>query len=251
MASDNSSPVVIRASGLVKRFGEGDAQVVALRHVDLSVPAQQLLVIMGPSGSGKSTLLHLLGGIEVPTEGAVSLEGVDLGALNDDALTLLRLRRIGFVFQAFNLLPTLTAQENVAFPLVLDGVPGAEADRRAREKLERVGVAHRAASYPATMSGGEQQRVAIARALVIDPAVILADEPTGNLDSVNGRQLMEMFRRLVDDLGCTVVMVTHELSLVQRADRVLILQDGQVRADLVPAQVTLDVLETLGKAIPS
>jgi putative ABC transport system ATP-binding protein len=235
----------------VKRFGEGDAQVVALRHVDLTVPARQLLVIMGPSGSGKSTLLYLLGGLEVPTEGVVSLEGVDLGARNDDALTLLRRRRIGFVFQAFNLLPTLTAQENVAFPLVLDGVPGAEANRRAREMLERVGVAHRAASYPGTMSGGEQQRVAIARALVIDPAVILADEPTGNLDSVNSRQLVETFRRLVDDLGRTVVMVTHELSLVQRADRVLILQDGQVRADLVPAQVTLEVLETLGKDSPS
>jgi putative ABC transport system ATP-binding protein len=251
MANDISSPVVIQARGLVKRFGEGDAQVVALRQVDLIVPARQMLVIMGPSGSGKSTLLYLLGGIEVPTEGTIFLEGVDLGALNDDALTLLRRRRIGFVFQAFNLLPTLTAQENVAFPLVLDGVPEAKANRRAMEMLKHVGVSHRAASHPTTMSGGEQQRVAIARALVIDPAVILADEPTGNLDSVNGRQLVETFRRLVDDLGRTVVMVTHELSLGQRADRVLILQDGQVRADLAPAQVTLDLLETLGKDNPS
>jgi len=243
--SDTPSPVVIRASELVKRFGEGDAQVVAVRHVDLTVPARQLLVIMGPSGSGKSTLLNLLGGIEIPTEGAVYLEGVNLAELNDDALTLLRRRRIGFVFQSFNLLPTLTAQENVSFPLVLDGVASAEASRRAREMLDRVGVGHRAASFPATMSGGEQQRVAIARALVIDPAVILADEPTGNLDSVNTRQLVDMFRRLVDDLGRTVVMVTHELSLVHRADRVVILQDGKIRADLPPAQVTLDVLETL------
>jgi len=243
--SDTPSSVVIRASELVKRFGESDAQVVAVRQVDLTVPGRQLLVIMGPSGSGKSTLLNLLGGIEVPTKGAVYLEGVNLAELNDDALTLLRRRRIGFVFQSFNLLPTLTALENVSFPLVLDGVPAAEASRRAREMLDRVGVGHRAASFPATMSGGEQQRVAIARALVIDPAVILADEPTGNLDSVNTRQLVDMFRRLVDELGRTVVMVTHELSLVHRADRVVILQDGQIRADLPPAQVTLEVLETL------
>jgi putative ABC transport system ATP-binding protein len=248
MASDNSSSVVIRASGLVKRFGEGDAQVVALRHVDLTVPARQFLVIMGASGSGKSTLLHILGGIEVPTEGAVYLEEVDLAGLDDDALTLLRRRRIGFVFQSFNLLPTLTAQENVAFPLVLDGVAADEANRRAREMLGAVGVGHRAASFPATMSGGEQQRVAIARALVIDPAVILADEPTGNLDSVNTRLLVDTFRHLVDDLGRTVVMVTHEVSLVQQADRVLVLQDGQVRADLPPSKVTLDLLETLAKA---
>ena len=179
---------------LTKTYGEGELRVEALGGVDLRVEKGELLAIMGPSGSGKSTLLHLLGGVDTPTSGQVFLEQVDLATLSDDERTIMRRRRIGFIFQSFNLLPTLTAEENVSLSLELDGMSTREARRRALAALELVGMARRKTHLPSMLSGGEQQRVAIARALVIDPAIVLADEPTGNLDSANGRQITALLR---------------------------------------------------------
>jgi putative ABC transport system ATP-binding protein len=186
---------------------------------------------MGKSGSGKSTLLHILGGVEVPSSGQVLLDEVDIATLNDDQRTLMRRRKIGFIFQSFNLLPTLTAEENVSLPLILDGCPTAEAKKRAQNWLGQVGVAHRSTHIPSTMSGGEQQRVAIARALAINPSLILADEPTGNLDSANGQQVMKLLRRLVADQGYTIVMVTHDSDVAAQADRLVRLNDGMVESE--------------------
>jgi putative ABC transport system ATP-binding protein len=245
--SDNGDKLVLEARRLVKTFGEGDSQVKALRGVDLKVPAQQFLALIGPSGSGKSTLLNVLGGIEIPSTGNVRLDTTDLTALDDDALTLLRRRRIGYVFQAFNLLPTLTAEENACFPLILDGVAAAHARQRARDILDKLGLTARRDHYPGTLSGGEQQRVAIARALLINPALILADEPTGNLDSTNALQIIDVFRRLVDEMGKTVVVATHDLSVAHKADRVVMLRDGTIQGDLSGREITLERLEVLLK----
>jgi putative ABC transport system ATP-binding protein len=187
-----------------------------------------MLAIMGRSGSGKSTLLTLLGGVDVPTSGQVLLEGRDLAAMDDDERTLIRRRRIGFVFQAFNLLPILTAEENVALPLELDGVPPQQAQERALKMLELVGLEARRDHLPGKMSGGEQQRVAIARALVIEPAILLADEPTGNLDSINSKRITQALRELVDQHGQTIVLVTHDAAVAEQADRVIHLLDGQI-----------------------
>ena len=245
--TNNGDKLVLQAQGLVKTFGAGASQVNALRGIDLKVPAGQLLALIGPSGSGKSTLLNVLGGIEVPSEGSVRLDNTDLTALDDDALTLLRRRRIGFVFQAFNLLPTLTAAENACFPLILDGIAAAEARKRALETLATLGLAARAGHYPGTLSGGEQQRVAIARALLINPALILADEPTGNLDSTNAQQIIDLFRRLVAEMGKTVVVATHDMSVAHQADRVVFLRDGNIQGDLSGPEITVDRLEVLLK----
>jgi putative ABC transport system ATP-binding protein len=245
--SDNGDKLVLKAQGLTKTFGEGDSQVKALRGVDLTVPSQQFLALIGPSGSGKSTLLNVLGGIELPSAGTVRLDDVDLTALDDDALTLLRRRRIGYVFQAFNLLPTLTAEENACFPLILDGVTAPDARKRAQDILDKLGLTARAGHFPGTLSGGEQQRVAIARALLINPALILADEPTGNLDSTNASQIIEVFRRLVDEMGKTVVVATHDLSVAHQADRVVMLRDGTIQGDLSGNEITLERLEVLLK----
>ena len=219
---------VIEVRRLAKSYGDGPLWVHALRGIDLAVRRGEFVAIMGPSGSGKSTLLHLLGGIESPTAGHVLLEGVDLSTMDDDARTLVRRRRIGFVFQSFNLLPAFTAEENVAMPLLLDGVGEAELQRRAAEMLEVVGMAHRRGHVPGTLSGGEQQRVAIARALVIRPAILLADEPTGNLDTANGAQVTTLLRCLVDEHQQTAIMVTHDPAVAARADRIVRLADGQI-----------------------
>jgi putative ABC transport system ATP-binding protein len=212
-------------------FGEGETRVEALKGVDFSVRKGEFLAVTGASGSGKSTLLHLLAGLAHPTKGRVIIDGVALIDLDDDALTRLRRRRIGIVFQSFNLLPVLTAVENVALPLAVDGVPRAAAEERARKALERVGVAHRAAHRPSEMSGGEQQRVAIARALVAEPVIVLADEPTGNLDSHNGEQVIRLLRSLKDEGGRTILMVTHDERHARSADRVLVLSDGRIVAE--------------------
>ena len=220
--------VAVEALGLRKEFGSGATRVEALRNVDLSLGEGEFVAVMGASGSGKSTLLHLVGGLDRPSGGVVRLGGQDLAALDDDALTLVRRRQIGFVFQFFNLLPILTAEENVALPLVIDGVDEKEAQRRSLAAMEAVGVAHRAEHRPSELSGGEQQRVAIARALVSNPVLILADEPTGNLDSVSGDQVISLLRRLADEHGQTILMVTHDAKDAAVADRVVFLKDGLV-----------------------
>lgn len=230
-AEQEGSMYVLEARDLRKSFGEGEAAVEALRGVNLGAQAGEMLAIMGRSGSGKSTMLTLLGGVDVPTSGQVLLEGVDLASLDDDGRTLVRRRRIGFVFQAFNLLPILTAEENVALPLELDGVPAKIALERAVKTLELVGLAGRRTHLPGKMSGGEQQRVAIARALVIEPAILLADEPTGNLDSANSKRITQALRELVDQHGQTIVMVTHDPAVAEHADRVVYLLDGQVERE--------------------
>lgn len=222
---------VLETRDLRKVYGDGEARVDALRGVTLNIEASQMVAIMGPSGSGKSTLLALLGAVDKPTAGQVILEGADLATLTDDQRTMIRRRRLGFIFQAFNLLPTLTAVENVALPLELDGVSGAEAHRRAREALDLVELKKRYDHLPGEMSGGEQQRVAVARALVIKPAVVLADEPTGNLDSVNSKKVTQLLRRLVDQEKQTVVMVTHDESVAKAADRLIRLRDGKVESE--------------------
>jgi putative ABC transport system ATP-binding protein len=225
------SPPLLEVRRLAVSFGEGSTRVEVLRGVDLDVARGEFLAVMGASGSGKSTLLHLIAGLAEPTAGSIVVDGVELVGLDDDRLTAMRRRRIGVVFQSFNLLPVLTALENVALPLAVDGVPRVEAERRGMAALARVGVAHRAAHVPSAMSGGEQQRVAIARAIVAEPVLILADEPTGNLDSANGDAVMLLLRALADDDGGprrSIVMVTHDADDAAAADRILRLADGRV-----------------------
>jgi putative ABC transport system ATP-binding protein len=218
---------VLETRNLKKVYGaDGEVSVHALRGINLQVRKGELLAIMGPSGSGKSTLLHILGGVETPSSGQVLLEGVDLATLNDDQRTIIRRERMGFIFQSFNLLPAFTAEENVALPLELGGTPSAEARRRAADTLRLVGMSHRRDHVPSAMSGGEQQRVAIARALVMRPALLLADEPTGNLDSANGRQVTALLRRLVTRDEQTIVMVTHDATVAASADRLVRMRDG-------------------------
>jgi putative ABC transport system ATP-binding protein len=222
--------VLLQALQVWKEYGaSGSVKVQALRGVDLRIEAGEFVAIMGPSGCGKSTLLHVLGGIDSPSAGTVLFEGADLGSLSDTERSLVRRRRLGFVFQKMNLLPTLSALENVALPLRIDGMRRGEAHERADEVLERVELARRARHFPHELSGGEQQRVAIARALVIQPAVLLADEPTGALDSANGRSILALLRRCADG-GQTVVMVTHDAAMAASADRVLSMRDGQIVA---------------------
>jgi len=222
---------VIETRKLTKQFGLGDVRVEALKGIDLHIGQAEFVAIMGPSGSGKSTLLSLLGGVDVPSSGQVLLEGTDLATLGDDARTLMRRRKIGFVFQAFNLLPTLTAEENVSLPLELDGVPATEARRRALQALELVEMSNREHHIPSKLSGGEQQRVAIARALAIEPALLLADEPTGNLDSRQTQLVTDLLRQLVDEHGQTIVTVTHDAEVGAAAQRVVLLRDGAVESD--------------------
>jgi putative ABC transport system ATP-binding protein len=223
-----SEALAVEVCELTKVFDAGDARVEALRGIDLAVRCGEFVSVMGPSGSGKSTLLHLIGGLDLPTTGTVKIDGTDLASLKDDTLTLLRRRRIGFVFQAFNLIDVLTAEENVALPLLIDGVSEPEAQRRAVEALEQVGVGHRRGHWPGKLSGGEQQRVAIARALVTGPLLVLADEPTGNLDTTSGDQVLVLLRRLADERRQTIVLVTHDARQAARADRLVRLRDGRV-----------------------
>lgn len=227
--SPAASEVTIAATGLVRVYKQGDELVNALRGVDVSVRRGEFLAVTGPSGSGKSTLLHIVGGLDRPDEGEVQLEGRTLSSLSDEELALVRRRRLGFVLQFFNLLPTLSARENVAFPLLLDGVP--DALERADECLATVGLGERGGHRPSQLSGGEQQRVALARALVTNPAVVLADEPTGNLDSLTGEDILELLRDSANR-GQTIVMVTHDARSASYADRSLRLVDGH----LVPSE---------------
>lgn len=241
---------VIETRGLEKAYGSDDTCVHALRGIDLRVQHGEFLAIMGPSGSGKSTLLHILGGVETPTEGQVLLEGTDLATLDDDERTLIRRTRIGFIFQSFNLLPAFTAEENVSLPLDLGGMSADESRMRAAESMEMVGIAQRRKHVPSALSGGEQQRVAIARALAIRPAILLADEPTGNLDSVNGQQVTALLRRLVDEEKQTIVMVTHDAGVAAHADRLVRLRDGLIENDVRQPQTRPRVRTCLFKRVP-
>jgi len=222
---------IVRTEALTRVYGAADQPIYALNEVNLSVEEGEFLAIMGPSGSGKSTLLYLLGGLEKPTSGKVWLRDADMSVLNDDALSRLRRQSLGFVFQFFNLIPVLTAQENVAIPLILDGVSRPEALKRADEALSRVGMADRSSHRPSELSGGQQQRAALARALVTKPAVILADEPTGNLDSRSSDEVVQMLRQTADNWGQTIVLVTHDPRVAAHADRIVFLKDGKIVDD--------------------
>jgi putative ABC transport system ATP-binding protein len=229
----DKNKVAVEASMLTRVFGAGATRVEALRGIDLCVRQGEFVAVMGPSGSGKSTLLHLLGGLDEPTSGMVRVHGQSLDCLSDDELTQLRRRHIGFVFQAFNLVQVLTAVENVALPLIIDGSKEDEANERARVALERVGITERRDHYPRELAGGEQQRVALARALCTEPVLLLADEPTGNLDSKTSEQIIALLRRLVDEQGQTVVMVTHDAGHAAMADRLIMLRDGLIEDEQV------------------
>ena len=220
---------VIEANEVTRRYGEGGAAVDALRGVSLDVAAGQFAAVMGPSGSGKSTLMHILAGLDRPTSGTVSIDGTEITELNDKRLTLLRRHNIGFVFQFFNLLPTLTAEENILLPIQ---IAGAKPEHEWVESvIERVGLGDRRRHRPAELSGGQQQRVAIARALVSRPTVIFADEPTGNLDSTTGTEILAVLREAVDTYQQTTVMVTHDAGAAAIADRALFLADGLIVRD--------------------
>ncbi len=227
---------LIQIKQVTKSFGTGEVQVDVLRGIDLQIRSGEFVAIMGPSGSGKSTLLSILGGIEPPSSGQVLLEGTDLATLSDDDRTRMRRRRIGFIFQAFNLISTLTAVENVCLPLELDGVSKTVATKRAMESLELVEMGKRATHIPSKLSGGEQQRVAIARALAIKPAIILADEPTGNLDSRQGARVTQLLRDIVKSYQQTIVMVTHDANVAKSASRLVLLRDGEIESDQAQAE---------------
>src|SRR4051794_245120 len=241
-APPTASPAVVSARDLVRRYGQGDTAVDALRGVSVDIARSRLTAVMGPSGSGKSTLMHILAGLDKPTAGEVTVAGVDIGGLDDTQLTKLRRDHIGFIFQFFNLLPMLTAAENIALPLKL---AGAKPDPEwLSELIHTVGLGDRLAHRPSELSGGQQQRVAVARALVSRPSVMFADEPTGNLDSTTSDEILALLRDSVDSLGQTTVMVTHDAHAAAIADRVLFLADGDIVRDLGPSTAH-EILETL------
>jgi putative ABC transport system ATP-binding protein len=226
----NANGAVVRAADLSRRYGEGDTAVDALRGVALDVARGQLTTVMGPSGSGKSTLMHILAGLDRPTTGSVSIDGTEITTLDDTALTKLRRKHIGFIFQFFNLLPMLTAEENITLPLT---IAGEKIDRTWLEQLiGSVGLKDRRTHRPSELSGGQQQRVAIARALISKPTVVFADEPTGNLDSTTGGEILELLRQAVQSSGQTTVMVTHDARSASIADRILFLADGNIVKEL-------------------
>lgn len=219
---------IISIQNLTKIFGSGATAVTALDRVNLSVNTGEFVAIMGPSGCGKSTLLHLIGGLDRPSDGKVIIEGTSIAEMDDDRLTELRRRRIGFVFQFFNLIPVLNAVENAALPVTLDGVKPAEAQKKGAEWLTRFGLSDRLSSRPDQLSGGQQQRVAVARALAAEPSLILADEPTGNLDTRSGDEIASLLREVAKKYGRTVIMVTHDPRIAAYADRIIFLKDGKV-----------------------
>jgi putative ABC transport system ATP-binding protein len=247
-AAGTKSDVVIEASDLTRTYGEGDYAVHALRGCSIEVRHGQLTAVMGPSGSGKSTLMHILAGLDRPTTGSVFIEGTDITKLGDNDLTKLRREHIGFIFQFFNLLPMLTAEENIVLPLELGG---RKLDKVwVDDVIEKVGLSDRRTHRPSELSGGQQQRVAIARALISKPTVIFADEPTGNLDSTTSAEILELLRHSVSDYGQTLVMVTHDAHAASVADRVLFLADGCIVKELRgadPGQILSAMEEVSGK----
>ena len=245
VVQDGATPeAVVSARDLVRRYGDGETAVPALRGVSLDIARGQLTAVMGPSGSGKSTLMHILAGLDQPTAGEVTIAGIDITNLDDTALTTLRRDHIGFIFQFFNLLPMLTAAENIVLPLKL---AGERPDPQWLEELvATVGLTDRLSHRPSELSGGQQQRVAVARALASRPSVMFADEPTGNLDSTTSGEILTLMRRSVDQLGQTTVMVTHDAHAAAIADRVLFLADGDIVRDRGPSSAH-EILETLEK----
>jgi len=240
--------VVVAAHGVTRTYGEGDAVVHALRGIDLEIPRGQFTAVMGPSGSGKSTLMHILAGLDQPTEGSVTIEGEEITTMGDQELTLLRRRHIGFIFQFFNLLPMLTAEENIVLPL---RISGRDVDRAwIDEVIGKVGLSDRRSHRPSQLSGGQQQRVAIARGLVSRPTVMFADEPTGNLDSTTSEEILELLREAVESYGQTTVMVTHDARASAMADRILFLADGLIVRDQgrASAQEVLTAMAAVEKA---
>ena len=242
-----SAAAIVSASELSRRYGEGEVAVDALRDVSVDFTKARFAAIMGPSGSGKSTLMHILAGLDRPTSGSVTIDGTELATLDDRALTLLRREKVGFIFQTFNLLPILDARENILLPLSIAGrsVDAAWFD----ELVAAVGIGDRLHHRPAQLSGGQQQRVAVARALVSRPAVVFADEPTGNLDSAASGEVLELLRLAVDRFGQTVVMVTHDAQAASHADRLVVLGDGRVVRDgeALDAGGVLDLMKSLGR----
>ncbi len=238
----NANGAVVVAAGIARRYGEGDTAVDALNGVSLDVGRGQLTTVMGPSGSGKSTLMHILAGLDRPTSGTVTIDGTEITTLDDTALTKLRRTHIGFIFQFFNLLPMLSAEENVLLPLT---IAGEKVDREWLEQLlKSVGLTDRRKHRPSELSGGQQQRVAIARALVSKPTVVFADEPTGNLDSKTGGEILELLRHAVQEAGQTTVMVTHDPRSASIADRILFLADGNIVKEL-PRSAPHDVVQAM------
>ena len=234
---------MIEVRGLTKTLASGSHQVEILRGIDLRIAKGEVIAIEGPSGSGKSTLLGLLAGFDTPTSGSIHLDGDDITDLDEDELALVRGRKLGFVFQSYNLIPTLTAEENVMLPIELQGnSPGAR--ERARGLLTAVGLAERFTHYPAQLSGGEQQRVALARAFAPSPSILLADEPTGNLDSATGNLVLDLLFSLNRKEGTTLLIVTHDPALSRRADRVIYLRDGRIVNELPPARVSSSASES-------
>jgi len=219
---------IVETENLTRIFGSGEAQVNALQDVSLHVDTGEFVAVMGPSGCGKSTLLHMIGGLDRPTAGVVKIEGQDLNSLDDDSLSDLRREHIGFIFQFFNLIPTLSALDNTALPLVLGGTKPEDAQAKAAEWLDKLEVADRSTHRPDELSGGQRQRVAIARSLVTDPALILADEPTGNLDSKSANEFATLLRDIVDRWNRSILLVTHDPRISSFADRVIHLKDGRI-----------------------
>jgi len=222
------SNIIIRLKDVWKTYTMGENQVHALRGLNLEVEEGEFLSIMGPSGSGKSTAMNMIGCLDIPTTGEIFLDGVNIAHLHESDLAQIRGRKIGFIFQKFNLIPTLSAKENVMLPMIFQGIPEPERHRRGQELLELVDLGDRMDHRPGELSGGQQQRVAIARALAVQPTVILADEPTGNLDSKTGENVIEFLRKLHEQKGATVVMVTHDEHVAKNADRIALLKDGQI-----------------------
>jgi len=222
---------MIRCIDVRKVYRQGNNEIIALDGVSLDIARGEFAVIMGPSGSGKSTLLHLIGGLDRPTSGELLVDQRLVGQMADDQITLFRRTRIGFIFQFFNLLPTLSALENVTLPFVLDGRSKEEAEQRATTLLDKVGLENRKDHLPEEMSGGEIQRIAVARALAFDPPILLADEPTGNLDSKTGESILSLLRQINRDAGCTIVMVTHSQEAAGYGDRTIFFRDGKVEKE--------------------